>query len=323
MTRAVRLATLCFLLLTPPLLAQTPPKTPPANQAQVYMSAKGLTQTSPKQYWIFRKGVCVKAPLAGKVESLAPGSYQIRVGFPSGYLLHEAELKAGEKYVIPTGLLTFREVTPTDMLTSVPQELYSGDTYLVTGYQGATARLLPGKYTVCYQDWKSDKPSQGLSSWYVIGAFPSPNPQKAYDTVFSPEKDKTVRPDQPHARPDGAERRWQKLDGNPDLALTDVMGQEWIVAYAATTIESETDREAQLLLFLRGSMKVWLNGQLIHSFQVTRLTPPQNRHLMFIKLKKGKNDLFIKSLRSSNDWPLAATIVNCKTYHVTVEAEKE
>jgi hypothetical protein len=47
------------------------------------------------------------------------------------------------------------------------------------------------------------------------------------------------------------------------------------------------------------------------------------RQVVFAKLKKGRNDLFVKTLRVAYDWPLSAVVVHCKIYEVNVEAEKE
>jgi len=321
MIRLITALTLCLLFL--PLKAQAQPKAPPKNQAIVFMRAKGLTPTSQKSYWIYKKTICVKMGFAGKEEFVPPGKYEIRVGFPSGYMVHEAELKAGEKYVVPTGLFAFKEVTPAGLRSSVPQELYSGDTYLMTGYQGTTARLLPGKYTVCYQDMNTEKPSDAFTAWQVVGPFPAPNPMKGFSTEYGPEKEKRVDLSRGYPGPGGTMRKWQKLEGTPDINLIEATGDQWMVAYATSSLESDADKDVELIISHRSGIKVWLNGEPIRTVAPGANAYAATRQVIFAKLKKGRNELFIKTLRSAYDWPLSAVAVYCKMYEVNVEADKE
>jgi len=311
----------CLILVG--LGAQAQPKNPPKNQAIVFMRVRGLTPTSQKNYWIYKKNICVKMGLAGREEFVPPGQYDIRVGFISGYRVQEADLTAGQKYVVPTGLFSFKEVTPPGLRSSVPQELYCGETYLMTGYQGATERLLPGKYTVCYQDMNAEKPSEAFTSWQVIGPFPAPNPMKGFNTDYGPEKDKSVDLNRAYPGPGGAMRKWQKLEGSPDINLIEAFGDQWIVAYAASALQSDADKDVQLVISHRSGIKVWLNGELLRSVPPGPTAYSPTRQVIFAKLKKGKNDLFIKTLRSAYDWPLSAVAVYSKMYEVNVEADKE
>ena len=323
MIRLMTALILCLLFLPLKAQAQPQPKPPPKNQAIVFMRAMGLTPTSQRNYWIYKKAICVKMGFAGRDEFVPPGKYDIRVGFPSGYLVQEAEVKAGEKYVIPTGLFTFKEVTSPNLKSSVPQELYCGDTYLMTGYQGTTARLLPGKYTVCYQDMNAEKPSEAFTSWQVVGPFPAPNPMKGFNTEYSPEKDLGRDTSRAYPTPGGGSRQWQKLEGTPDINLIEAFGDQWIVAYTASSLESDADKDVELIIAHRSAIKVWLNGELVRSIPPGPNAYAPARQVIFAKLKKGHNDLFIKTLRSAYDWPLSAVAVYCKMYEVNIEPDKE
>jgi hypothetical protein len=176
----------------------------------------------------------------------------------------------------------------------------------------------------------AEKPSEAFTSWYVVGPFPAPNPQKAFNTDYPPEKEtsrtsaSSVEPDFTRTYPkQGGALRWQKIEGSPDINIIDVTGDQWIVAYAASSLESDADKDVQLIINHRSGIKVWLNGELIRSFP-----PPNNayypsRQAIFAKLRKGRNDLFIKTLRSAYDWPLSAVAVYCKIYEVNIVADKE
>lgn len=113
----------------------------------------------------------------------------------------------------PTGLFAFQEVTPPDWPSTMPQELRAGDTYLVNGYQGTTVRLLPGKYTVCYQDPIEAKPSECFSAWYVAGPFVGGTSGQGLDAEYPPDKESNHDPQTTY--PVGrATVAWRRLCGS-------------------------------------------------------------------------------------------------------------
>ena len=141
----------------------------------IFVSAKGLAPTSPRKYWVHAPaGRLVKVCTMGRPEAVPSGTYQVRVGFPSGWVTQTVEVRPGARRVVPTGLLAFRQITPPEWPSTVPQELRFGQMYLATGYQGTTARLLPGEYGVCYRDPGKDRPAQPFGRWHVVGPFPAP-----------------------------------------------------------------------------------------------------------------------------------------------------
>jgi hypothetical protein len=169
----------------------------------------------------------------------------------------------------------------------------------------------------------TEKPSDAFTAWQVVGPFPAPNPMKGFSTEYSPEKDKRVDLNRAYPGPGGAVRKWQKLEGSPDINLIEAFGDQWIVAYAAGSLESDAEKDMQLIIAHRSGIKVWLNGEVVRSVAPGPNAYAAARQVIFAKLKKGRNDLFIKTLRSAYDWPLSAVAVYAKMYDVNLEADRE
>ncbi|NOZ20930.1 MAG: tetratricopeptide repeat protein [Planctomycetes bacterium] len=297
------------------------------NMARVRMSAKGLRKDSQRQYWIYKKARCCKRPPAGKVEILPPGEYTIRVGFPSGYIAKDFNLKAGEEFTIPTGLFTFKQVTPENLVSTVPQKLYNLETekYLVTGYQGQTARLYPGKYRVCYQDMNEEQPSLAFGPWHVVGPFPNPSKKPkyhlGYDIEYPPEKEPI--PDLKKSYESmGQKIGWKKIEDYPEINIVKAI-PGWGIAYATATVHSDADREVELVLTLKGGAKVWLNGEMVKAVRPGRRAYYPLRLHKFVRLNKGPNCLFVKLPRAAGDWPLSAVAIKWKMYDVDIVADNK
>jgi hypothetical protein len=143
---------------------------PPATSIKV--DSTGLKPDSNKRFQIYKGNRCVSVAYTGRPKGVAPGKYDVRVGFPSGWVSRPLEIRAGQKALVPTGLFGFRNVGGAPGGSMVPQKLYQGETYLASGYHGMTARLYPGKYNVRYHLPSDVNPAQSLSKWHLIGHFP-------------------------------------------------------------------------------------------------------------------------------------------------------
>ena len=143
---------------------------PPATSVMIVPS--GLKPDSPNRYRVYKGSRCVSFARVGRPQGLAPGKYDVRVGFQSGWVSRPIELKSGQKAIVPTGLFAFRKIAPAANGSTVPQKLYQGDTYLASGYYGQTARLYPGKYNVRYHLPGDVNPARTLRKWHVMGSFP-------------------------------------------------------------------------------------------------------------------------------------------------------
>jgi len=297
------------------------------NQALVRLSADGLLPTSQRRYWIHKKSRCVKKAQAGRLEMVPPGPYTIRVGFPSGYVAKDFDLKKGVEFTVPTGLFTFKEVTPPKLKTTLPQRLYHLETgtYLTTAYQGDVARLFPGKYRVCYQDMNDATPSVAFGPWHVLGCFPNPSKapkfHQGFYTAYPPEKEPI--PDLKKTYDVGGRKiGWQTVDGSPQIDIASVI-PNWGIAYATATLHSDADREVELVMTWLGGLKVWLNGEPIKTVRPPRRTYRTSRGAGFVRLHKGPNILFVKTPRQSGIWPLSAVAIRWKRYDVNLAADNK
>ena len=79
------------------------------------------------------------------------------------------------------------------------------------------------------------------------------------------------------------------------------------VAYLLTFIESEEVSKRELKIRSDDAVKVWLNGEVVHTAAVNRsLVPDQDR--MTVDLKRGMNCLMVKVAESMGDWQLTARL---------------
>jgi hypothetical protein len=306
------------------LLAATPgpPQESPRDTAAVFISANGLTPISPQTYWVCAPGGrFVKACKLGQAEAVPPGQYELRVGFSSGWLTHATELKAGDRYVVPTGLFTFKQVTPPEWPSTVPQELYTGNTYLATGYQGAAARLLPGKYTIYYPDPDEPKPSESFTTWYVAGPFAGTPARNPLDAEYAPERDTAHNPQSTYTS-GRATLGWRRLEGTPEVDLRGAV-PDGGVAHAFSALEADREKAVQLVLDAQSPTRAWLNGELLRGDQRPDGQFAHGRLAVMTQLKKGRNELFIKSVRSWMDSTVRAAVVYHKLYEVDIAADND
>jgi len=73
------------------------------------------------------------------------------------------------------------------------------------------------------------------------------------------------------------------------------------VAYLRSRIESEEAKSVQLDIYADDGVKVWLNGQVVHSFNTGR-SMPATPDKVKVTLKKGTNDLMLKVTQGIGTW---------------------
>ncbi|MFZ4765396.1 MAG: hypothetical protein ACOYMN_10620 [Roseimicrobium sp.] len=139
-----------------------------------------------------------------------------------------------------------------------------------------------------------------LMKWQVIGPFDNTK-REGFDTVFAPEKE--IKLDASYeGKPDdqGKPRivKWQpyetkheqgKLDFNKPLGML-----KQTTAYAYTTFNSETERDAELRLGCKNGWKVWLNGKLLFSRDEYHRGAQMDQYKLKCRLKKGANAILVK-----------------------------
>ncbi|MCZ6596542.1 MAG: DUF1549 domain-containing protein, partial [Planctomycetota bacterium] len=129
-----------------------------------------------------------------------------------------------------------------------------------------------------------------MGVWQVVGPFEAPSGEEAFDTVWPPEADFTSgEPVAPvyanglswETRPDWEDGRVHPLSG------------ESSAFYLMRTIQSPTARRLLFSLGSDDSIRVWLNGELVHSNEVVRAAAPDQDSVV-VDLPAGPSMVLIK-----------------------------
>ena len=157
-----------------------------------------------------------------------------------------------------------------------------------------------------------------FQDWYVVGPFENNDyagenfqlkdfgPEKGFDLTA------TYTGEKPGEKaPEATPVKWQPFQAAGQPALSDqpatLLGRfepkGGIIAYAATTIVSDTDRTVQLLTGGDERLGVWVNGQRVVWSKGYRLAYRDQDRVM-IHLKKGDNSVLLKLGHGYEQWRL-------------------
>ncbi|HPO12788.1 MAG TPA: HEAT repeat domain-containing protein [Candidatus Hydrogenedentes bacterium] len=139
-----------------------------------------------------------------------------------------------------------------------------------------------------------------VTAWEVSGPYSEEGvtATKLFDTAYPPEKGEGV---------------WQIMPMGTDIEHTPAFvanlgafapGRE-CVAYLRSMITSPKAQAASLELGSNDGVKVWLNGELVHSLNKGRiLTPAEDK--IAVQLKEGANTLLVAVYQQGGDWGACA-----------------
>ena len=133
-----------------------------------------------------------------------------------------------------------------------------------------------------------------LMHWNIIGPFDNTE-RNGFGTAFPPEQGIALG-----AAYDGKGKqvKWQpfesadeygKLDFNKPLGML-----KEATAYAATTFEAVTERDAELRFGGKNAWKVWLNGELLFARDEYHRGQQMDQYTLKCRLKKGANMVLVK-----------------------------
>jgi HEAT repeat protein len=146
--------------------------------------------------------------------------------------------------------------------------------------------------------------------WWLLGPLPNPD-NRAFDQAFI---DETSVPNLNElVRLDRRQLRWQEyrvIDPQGIVDLRRIFRQtEDVACYAYTEFVVENEMEAELRVGSDDSVKVWLNGKLVHQFGGMRgLSVDQDR--IRVKLQKGINRLLLKVTQGGGGWEFCVRLVD-------------
>ncbi len=131
------------------------------------------------------------------------------------------------------------------------------------------------------------------SPWKMIGPFDNAD-GKGHQKVYPPEKE--IQFTATYTGAEGQEVKWQDVGRFKDgeVQTLNIFPQnEYILCYLYRTIEVDRDMPATLFLGSDDSLKVWLNGQILHEFGAQR-TMPDKKDEVQVQLHRGVNTLLLK-----------------------------
>jgi len=142
-----------------------------------------------------------------------------------------------------------------------------------------------------------------VRTWRIAGPFPNEE-RKGLDRAYGPESDPSPSASYPDAV--GGSAGWRAIEapehGGIDLAPL-FRPNEFVVAYAAVTVLSPDDRKDEVLLGSDDGVKVFLNGEVVHTLAVHRgLGMDVDRFP--VSLRKGPNLLLVKVEQGPGAWGL-------------------
>ena len=132
-----------------------------------------------------------------------------------------------------------------------------------------------------------------LGKWHMIGPFPNVN-MAGHDQPYGPERGIDLK--RTHTGKNNQQVPWKETaykDGEINSLLVFGDQNDNSTAYVYREITASAPTDLPVSLGSDDSIKVFLNGQVVHSENTSRPAAPDQAQIT-LKLKPGKNDLLIK-----------------------------
>jgi len=155
-------------------------------------------------------------------------------------------------------------------------------------------------------EWEAPEPAAYVTDWLICGPLPSePLPgeeqlRAGHDTDYleAVGGEAAAQPAEVEAiARTGWSAQWrQGAFEDESIMFAKVFGEGNVkdhVIYAYATIDSPKDMDAYLAMGVAGSLKVYLNGQLVHDEHLARFAPRETL-LIPVRLKQGANGVLVK-----------------------------
>ncbi len=140
-----------------------------------------------------------------------------------------------------------------------------------------------------------------VMEWNLIGPFPAAD-MNDLQTVYPPERETDLT--KKYKGKNDVEIGWRTIQAGPTgyIRLDELIKpNEQVLAYGLVYVFSPDDRQASVLLGSDDGVRVWVNGELVHTNPVYRpAVPDQDR--FSANLKKGWNKVLIKVLQGAGGW---------------------
>ncbi len=140
-----------------------------------------------------------------------------------------------------------------------------------------------------------------VREWNLVGPFHAADMDDLL-TVYPPEKEGA--PAKSYQGKGGAGVTWRTFRAGESgyVRLDDLIRpNEQAIVYGLAYVHSPDDREADLLLGSDDGVRVWLNGEIVHTNPVYRAAGPDLDRVQ-VRLRKGWNKVLIKVLQGAGGW---------------------
>ena len=140
-----------------------------------------------------------------------------------------------------------------------------------------------------------------IRDWNLVGPFNAAD-MDDLSTVYPPETE--ASPSKSYQGKNGATVGWRtfRADASGYVRLDDLIRpNEQAIVYGLAYVFSPDDRTAPLLLGSDDGVRVWVNGELVHTNPVYRAAEPDLDRVSVL-LKKGWNKVLIKDLQGAGGW---------------------
>jgi len=157
---------------------------------------------------------------------------------------------------------------------------------------------------------RAPTPAEFIQDWQIVGPFANVE-GKGFDTAYAPE----AKVDLAAAYEVGPEQKltWKPVpkqarlaDGGVNLAAA-IQPSDNVCAYAYAVFKAPDERTATLYIGSDDTAKVWVNGKLVLSRNVTRGAAPDQDHVP-VDLVKGDNTILFKVCNGGGGWGLYARV---------------
>ena len=162
------------------------------------------------------------------------------------------------------------------------------------------------------------KPGQFMRKWLFLGLIQIPwegetyFPDEETSNKFFDTESLNLEQLEPKVRIGENDFEWATLRSEYGVVdLTQVYDDWFVVAYAWAQINMTEETHGVLGIGSDDSVKIWLNGKLIHKNLVTRGVIADNDRVP-VTFKKGKNQLVLKILNTGGPWGFACRLLESR-----------
>lgn len=140
-----------------------------------------------------------------------------------------------------------------------------------------------------------------VADWDVAGPFDAPG-MESLAAAFPPERGTVLS--ETYEGKDGTTVAWRTVQAEASgyVRLNRILQpSERAVAYALAYVRAPSDRAARMLVGSDDGVRVWINGEIVHSNPVFRGAAPDQDDVT-VSLRKGWNKVLVKILQGAGGW---------------------